>query len=232
MGQGSFILVALLTGAILSGWLHVKSTDEEKTGQVLELAGPTLDGGHFDLEKERGKVVLLDFWASWCGPCIAAHPQLQSIAELYRDQDFEIIGVALDAERQALTDFLEAHSQPAWRQVYFGEGKGFDAPALEDLGVTRLPNYFLIDRKGRLKARPRAVWQIETLVGRELGAPVPWRDQARLFGARLALLLQTGLSFGPLWLLALGVAASSTLFALGLRVLIRPSPRTATSRFP
>lgn len=121
----------------------------EICGQPASVQGPTVDGGEFNLEDWKGKVVLVDFWASWCQPCIEAFPKLAQLYEKYHDKGLEIVGVALDDARESATETLERDRVP-WPQIFFdGEAQsGFDNPIAQTYSVTFIPMYFLIDREG------------------------------------------------------------------------------------
>ncbi|MCX7916307.1 MAG: TlpA family protein disulfide reductase, partial [Verrucomicrobiae bacterium] len=73
----------------------------------LELKFAAVDGREVDLEKLRGKVVLVDFWATWCGPCVMEAPKLVDTYQKYRERGFEIIGVSLDSNKERLMAFTE-----------------------------------------------------------------------------------------------------------------------------
>ena len=80
-----------------------------------------LDGNDLSLEKYRGKVVLLDFWAVWCGPCIAEMPNVKQVYEKYKDANFQIIGISLDQGRDTLVGYLEKEGI-TWPQFFDGNG--------------------------------------------------------------------------------------------------------------
>src|SRR5207244_7457581 len=116
-------------------------------GQPIEIAGPTLDGSKYDLVEQQGKVVLVDFWASWCGPCIAELPHLRETYEKYHGQGMDVVSVSLDFKREDLTRFLEAGPIP-WPQIFFGQDDkvGWNNPLARRYGVDGIPYLMVIDR--------------------------------------------------------------------------------------
>ena len=125
-------------------------TAEDIQGQAIRLAA------------YRGKYVLLDFWATWCGPCVAEVPRLQAAYQTYHDAGFEIIGISLDESKTAVVDFVKARKIP-WRQIHNAGGAN---DLVEALGVTSIPATYLIDPQGtiiRLDLRGKAL--DETLAG-------------------------------------------------------------------
>jgi len=114
-------------------------------GAATTIRGATDEA--LDLESFRGKVVYLDFWASWCGPCRESFPWMNRIQSELADNGLVVIAVNVDRERAAAEQFLDSH--PAqFRIVYDPQGK-----LPEKFGVRGMPTSFIIDRQGRVRSR-------------------------------------------------------------------------------
>jgi len=105
------------------------------------------DGDPLTLEQYQGKVVLIDFWATWCGPCIAELPNVLRAYEKYHDQGFEIIGVSLDDDEEAFKEFI-ANEGMTWRHYFDGQGWGNSVS--QDFGVRSIPATYLLDKEGNI----------------------------------------------------------------------------------
>ena len=107
----------------------------------------TTDGKELSLEALKGKIVLLDFWATWCGPCRMEMPEVRRIWEKYRGDRFVLVGISLDDDRQALDQYV-TKMHITWPQYYEGDG----AVSVSDLyGVHAIPESFLIDQDGVIR---------------------------------------------------------------------------------
>ena len=119
----------------------------------------TLTGEDLSLEKYRGQVVLLDFWATWCGPCRVEMPHVKRTYEKYKNQKFEIIGISLDRSMGALKAYIEKEGI-AWPQ-YLDSGS-----RLGNLyQVQAIPSTFLLDGKGIIRKTNLRGGALETAVG-------------------------------------------------------------------
>jgi peroxiredoxin len=121
-----------------------------------EFSMPDFDGRPLRLAELRGRVVLLNFWATWCKPCLA---ELPALTDAYRRfsppadslearRDFETIGISLDDDRRALERFLANDSLP-WRQLF--DGQGWSMEIARQYRVAALPRSFLLDRNGIIR---------------------------------------------------------------------------------
>ena len=110
----------------------------------------------FDVLEERD-FVLIDFWASWCGPCIADFPELKKLYSAYNDDGFEIVGVSIDDNMEDWKESVDEHELP-W--VNLGELKDWDGPVAVGYGVNAIPKGYLVDSQGCIyekNIRPRAL---------------------------------------------------------------------------
>jgi peroxiredoxin len=108
------------------------------------------DGTVVDLSAYRGKVVLVDFWATWCGPCVAELPHVKEAYSKYHAQGFEVIGISLDSQAEQLAAFTKERQMP-WPQLF--DGKGFEGKVPQAYGIWRLPSTFLLNRDGKIAAK-------------------------------------------------------------------------------
>ncbi len=104
-------------------------------------------GDSLALSSLRGKVVLIDFWASWCGPCRRENPNVKKIYEKYKDQGFEIYGVSLDNNASRWNDAI-AKDGLTWKHV--SDLAGWQSSAAKLYGVRSIPATFLLDKEGRI----------------------------------------------------------------------------------
>lgn len=119
----------------------------ERIGQPVELKFTALDGATVDLKDYLGKVVLLDFWATWCAPCVAGLPKVREIWKKQQASGFEVIGISYDSDRKALETFIGKNSIP-WPQFF--SDAGYNAPLVKRFGKPGPPVYWLVGRDGRL----------------------------------------------------------------------------------
>lgn len=107
----------------------------------------TLDGQRISMDDLKGKVVLLDFWATWCGPCRAALPHMQKIAKKFEGEPLVVLSVSLDQDEQKWKDFI-AKNGMTWPQYLDG---GFTGPVARMFTVNAIPHTFTIDADGVLQ---------------------------------------------------------------------------------
>jgi thiol-disulfide isomerase/thioredoxin len=115
--------------------------------EPMELTFTAVDGREFDIEEYRGKVVLIDFWATWCGPCIAGMPELIDLHKKHHEAGFEIVGISFDRDKEALEKFVADHEMP-WVQYF--DGKTWDNDYGRKYGIRAIPTMWLVGRDGKV----------------------------------------------------------------------------------
>lgn len=111
----------------------------------LDIKFTAVDGREVDLAKMRGKVVLIDFWATWCGPCVAELPNVLKAYKELHPKGFEIVGISLDSDKGKLEKFV-ADKGMEWPQFF--DGKGWKNEIAVTYDIHSIPAMWLVDQKG------------------------------------------------------------------------------------
>jgi peroxiredoxin len=114
-----------------------------------EITLPTPEGNELSLSDLRGKVVLIDFWASWCKPCRAENPNVVRVYNQYKDQGFEILGVSLDRSKEAWVQAIQQDNL-TWKHV--SDLQFWNSEAAQVYGVSSIPYTVLVDQEGNVIA--------------------------------------------------------------------------------
>jgi peroxiredoxin len=109
-----------------------------------------LDGKPISPSKLKGKVLLVDFWATWCGPCVRELPNVLKAYEKHHDKGFEIIGISLDDNEAKLKNFIKDRNM-SWPQYF--DGKGWENKLAQKYGIQSIPATFLLDGEGKIIGR-------------------------------------------------------------------------------
>jgi thiol-disulfide isomerase/thioredoxin len=158
-------VLAIVTGTLKSPAAAVAAKQIEATsakfdarrkllaleGKPLAFQGATPNGTVLSSDTYKGKVVLVNFWATWCGPCKEELPKLKKLYAQYHAQGLEIVGVSCDNDGQALVKFMGQNRDMTWPQLFDASQPGWHALA-NQYGINQIPAMFLIDRKGVLRS--------------------------------------------------------------------------------
>jgi thiol-disulfide isomerase/thioredoxin len=126
----------------------LKGTKPYHLGQPLDIRFTALDGREVDLAKLKGKVVLVEFWSTTCGPCIAEMPTVKAVYNKLHDQGFEVVAISLDDKESALRRFIKEKELP-WPQHF--DGKGWENQFAVRYGIFSIPTMWLVDKRGNLR---------------------------------------------------------------------------------
>jgi peroxiredoxin len=149
-----------------------RQEESEKIAATLKVGAPfpdfnvkDLEGKPLSLANYKGKVVLIDFWATWCGPCVAELPHVQEAYEKHHANGFEIIGISLDQDREKLTSFIEKKKM-TWPQFF--DGQGWENDLAGKYGIRSIPATFLVDGQGKIIGKNLRGDALETAVANAL----------------------------------------------------------------
>jgi peroxiredoxin len=148
-----FLIVALLLTATIQTYAQPKIGE-----QIQEISLKNPNGEPEKLSDLRGKVVLIDFWASWCGPCRRSNKELVKLYSKYKSKGFEIYGISIDDNAEAWKKAISA-DQITWKQV--NEEGGWDASIANAWKIAEIPSSFLLDKNGKLIAKDPTPHEIE-----------------------------------------------------------------------
>jgi len=132
----------------------------------MELSFESSEGKKFDMADLRGKVVLIDFWATWCPPCIEEIPNVVAVYNEFKDKGFTIVGISLDQDLAKLAAFTKENNMP-W--IQYCDGKGWDSPMASKFSVTGIPEMWLVGKDGKVAsfdARADLRGQVAKLLGK------------------------------------------------------------------
>jgi len=126
----------------------LKGTRPYQVGRPLNIRFTALDGREVDLAKLTGKVVMVEFWSTTCGPCIAEMPMVKAVYRKFHERGFEVVAISLDDKEAALRRFIQEKEMP-WPQYF--DGKGWSNKFALQYGIFSIPTMWLVDKHGNLR---------------------------------------------------------------------------------
>lgn len=148
-------------------------------GAEMKLEGATVAGEPLDWDSYRGKVVLIDFWATWCGPCVAELPNIRNNYAKYRAKGFEVVGVSLDESPEVAGAFLK-EQEITWATLVgqTADQTGWEHPMAVRYGIRKLPQAFLVDQEGKVVSMCAKGEKLGKLLHDLLGDPAQTAENA------------------------------------------------------
>ena len=145
-------------------------------GNFMDISGTTTTGEALDWDSYRGKVVLVDFWATWCGPCRQQIPNMKAQLEKYGDKGFEVVGISLDNTPEECDAFVTQNELPWINLISPKESeRGWDNSLANYYGISGIPAAFLLDKEGKVVSMNAIGPELNRLLEEVLG---PVEDSA------------------------------------------------------
>jgi thiol-disulfide isomerase/thioredoxin len=140
------------------------------SGKPFEAELTLLDGKKLKLPDDmKGKVVVVDFWASWCGPCRQFAKELKKFYDKYKDKGVEVIGINIDTDKGDMESYLKEHPDYTWKQAY--TGLGWQDPTAQKYGINAIPSVWVIGKDGNVVS-DNARGDLEGIVEKALNADI------------------------------------------------------------
>lgn len=163
--KNGFILLFLM---LFSSYLNAQNKIEIGK-QAPEITMSKADGAIFSLSELKGKLVLIDFWATWCAPCVEEQPQLKTMYNTYSEQiknnQFEIVGVSLDKNKESWQKAIDRF-QITWIQI--SDLKFWKSPVAKLYEIDELPFNVIIDGQGTIVAKNLHGKELEDFIKKSL----------------------------------------------------------------
>ena len=131
-----------------------------------EISEKDLEGKPLSISDYKGKVLLVDFWATWCGPCRAELPSVKKVYDAYHAKGFDVLGISLDNDEEKLKAFLKDNEMP-WRQYF--DGQGWNNKIIGKYGIRGIPATFLLDGSGKIIEKDLRGDKLEKAVEKAIG---------------------------------------------------------------
>lgn len=145
------IFVAVATLAMMADSVVLAKANITVGSSFPSLRGrEMLSGKSFRLQRLKGKVVLIDFWATWCPACVKDLKNKQRVYQEYHDRGLEIVSISLDKNSKRLRDFARKNDMD-WYHLW--DGKGWKSPMVKMCGIPHIPMAYVLDRNGKVSAK-------------------------------------------------------------------------------
>jgi len=161
-------LFVLPLALVVSGCKHAPA-GAQLLGQPIAIKYEAIDGRSIDTTQMKGKVVLVDFWATWCPPCVKEIPNIKAAYDKLHDRGFEIVGISMDDKKEDVVKFVADEKLP-WPQYF--EPSGWDNKFGKQYGIEQIPTMWLLDKGGKLRDLD-ATEQLQQKVEKLLAEPAP-----------------------------------------------------------
>jgi thiol-disulfide isomerase/thioredoxin len=137
-----FVLVIIAAGYSVKAQIKLGAP-------VPEISLPNVNDSIVNLSSFKGKVVLIDFWASWCGPCRQANPSVVKLYNKYKDKGFEVFGISIDNKKN---DWIKAIKKDKIKYTQVNDHGGWNSGVAASFGIDMIPTSFLVDKNGNVVA--------------------------------------------------------------------------------